>query len=248
VSWVGHASADHRAAVIGLGHVPEPEQKGHLFAVVSAIVVLATIGAAAYGLGWFSSAPKQPKETPAVATTGSSAPIAAPAPQGSAAVTPSEPLPEISEVVIDSAPPGATIVALPDHTTIGQTPHTLTLLGSATVRRYKLALAGYADVTIDVIPNKATVELKPRLVRAQAAAESSVDPRKPRATPTAVNPNPSTAVTKPDVSTAVTKPDVSTAVTKPDTAPTEKPAAPSDEDDAPEPAEPPKPATEPTPP
>jgi serine/threonine protein kinase len=77
VSWIGSAESlaemakvkESSAALIGLGPVPEPEQKGHAFAIVSAIFVLAIIGVGAYALGWFGSS----KETPA-ATSGSGAP------------------------------------------------------------------------------------------------------------------------------------------------------------------------------
>jgi hypothetical protein len=154
-----------------------------------------------------------------------------------------------SEVTIDSVPRGATIVALPENKPIGKTPYSVTLPGSTSPRHYKLVLAGYDDMAFDVTPAKATVELKPELVRAVGgAAPSGQDSRPSRPTPTgATQPDTSTAVTRPDTSTAVTKPDTSTAVTKPDTSatPEVKPEPTPDNGTVPAPAEPPKPAPDP---
>jgi serine/threonine protein kinase len=70
VSWIGSAEsladlakAQEPAAVIGLGPVPEPAQKGHAFAIVSAIVVLAIIAGGAYALGWFGKSKDETSAT-----------------------------------------------------------------------------------------------------------------------------------------------------------------------------------------
>jgi hypothetical protein len=137
-----------------------------------------------------------------------------------AAPASNEVLPEVSEIVLDSTPRGATILALPDGTSLGKTPFTLTVVGSATRRQYKLSLAGYDDVTIDVTPSKARIEMKQPLVRSGGRKAAS-----PTATATPSTPpssDPSTAVTRPDTSTAVTRPDTSP-VTEPDTSPVTTP-------------------------
>jgi serine/threonine protein kinase len=241
-SWVGSAAeVERRASVIELGRPPEPQQKGHVFAIVSAIAVLGVIAGAAYALGWFGGGEK--REHPPIATAGSNVPAAAP---GAQVVAPPEPLPP-TEVVIDSVPPGATIIALPDQTTIGKTPYTLTVERNAEPRHFKLVLAGYADTTVDVVADQPKVELKPRLSRALPGA-ANTDVQKPKTTQV-TKPETSTAVTKPDTSSAVTKPDTSSAVTKPDTSETkpEKPPQPANDGDAPKPPEPAKPPEQPKP-
>jgi hypothetical protein len=244
-SWFGSAAdlaeIEQRAQMVSLGPVPEHKQKGHVFAIVSAIVVLGLIGAGAYALGWFGGDNKPVEKPQPVATKddlGAHPPVGQPT-TPAPTTPPAESLPEISEVVIDSAPAGATIVALPDNTTVGKTPHTLTLLGSATVRHYKLVLAGHEELTLDVTPNKAKIELKPKLVRTGAAPKTN-----PRPVPVPAPPStapPSTApVTKPESSMPVTKPDspAPAPTPAPAPAPAEPPTAPAtDGDESGEPAE-----------
>ena len=107
VSWIGSAESladmakvKEPTELIGLGPVPEPAQKGHAFAIVSAIVVLAIIAGGAYALGWFG------KKSETAATSGS----------GSAATA----SPEVS---VDAAPaPTPTPTTKPDDVAAKPTP------------------------------------------------------------------------------------------------------------------------------
>jgi serine/threonine-protein kinase len=241
--WTGSIE-EPPALHVALGPVPEHNPKGTIFAIVSGVFVLGTIAIAAFALGWFDGSPK--KSDPAAAGSAAGSAASQPPEPGvpGAPVDPRQPLPETADLVIDSSPQGASIFAQPSNTVIGKTPFTVTVIGSATARHYKLSLAGYEDMTVDVVPNKARVEVKPQLVRTSAAGGVKATPRDTATTTTTTTTthtagDSSTAVTKPDLSTAVTKPDM-TPVTTPEKAPEQKPdptPTPTPDDDK-EPAEP----------
>jgi len=226
LSWVGDVSLlDPPVGAVSLGPVPESGQGGHTMAIVSGIVALALVGGAVWFFGFRGG---DAKVNP-VATVGSAVPVAAPAPTPTSTPTPTPApaadLPEISEVTIESTPPGATIISLPDNATVGKTPHTLTLMGSGQARTYKLVLAGHDELTFDVTPNQATIASKNKLVRTG---------RKAPTTPT--EPTAPTTPTQPDTSTAVTRPDTTEPAPAPTPAPTPAPApapAPEPEPEAP---------------
>jgi len=235
VSWIGSsASGEGPAAMITLGPTPDPESKGHhAAAIIAGIFVLGTIAAVAYFLGWFGGNKKSATEAPVA--TAPVAPAAVPeqvTPPPTPVEPPStEPLPDVSEIVIDSSPRSASIIALPDNVTVGKTPYTLTVTGSAMPRHYKLVLAGYDEMAVDVTPNKPKLTIKPTLVRTGAARPPTPTAPTPK-TDTKTQPAADSAVTKPDTSTAVTKPDTTTPTPPPPTPEPEKPA-PDEPDDPP---------------
>ena len=221
VSWVGNAAEP--AKVVTLGPVPEPEQKGMAMAIVAGLVVIAAIAGGAYALGWFGGGDDKDK-------------VVTPAGSGSGSAT----APSTTSIIMDSSPQGASIIALPGTTIVGHTPSTVTIPSSDTMRQFKLVLDGYEEMTIDVVPNQARIELKPEMPRVGGAPVTPTPEVKP---PVRGGTVPTTQVTMPtgNTSTAVTKPDTSTAVTKPDTSTVETPTqTPTPPTPTPTPPPPPK--------
>jgi len=207
-------------------------------AIIAGVFVVAAIAGGAYALGWFGGGDSKTK-------------VVEPSKDGSATA------PSTTAITMDSIPPGASIIALPGTTIVGHTPSTVTIPSSETVRQFKLVLEGYEEITLDIVPNQAKMELKPELVKmgGSAATPETKTPEtktpETKTTPvrgggsTTNTTNTTNTNTKPDTSGAVTKPDTSTAVTKPDTGAVETP--PKEEPKPEPPKEEPKPEPKPDP-
>jgi serine/threonine-protein kinase len=196
---------------------------------LAALFVLAGGGAAAYfALRGQGSAPE-------VATGSAGAAIATP---GSAAPPPPPPppaapkLPDQAELVLDSVPHGAAVTDLSINKPIGKTPLHYSVSGSKTARQFAFHLHGYGDTTVELVPDRATIEFVEKLERGAAAAK--VVHVVPDATIKPAVASGSGAVTKPDTgqSGAVTKPDTGQP-DKPDKAP-DKPDKKPDKPDKPD--------------
>jgi hypothetical protein len=144
--------------------------------------------------------------------------------------TPPTPLapavPEQVSITVTTDPKGAKVIDDANPSTVwGTTPTTFSIPGSTTPRRFRLALKGYGETTLELIPNRATIELNQKLVKGAKPAVVVTQPAPPPASPIAGTP-----VTRPaDTTTApvTTSPPAQTGSATP--AATEpKPAPPSE--------------------
>ncbi len=206
-AWTGNLRVPETAAE------PPPPPKSKLPLVVGTLVVLGAGGAGAFfltrGDGNVANGTGSVATLPAVgsAIAGS----AVPAGSGSAATTPPPPepkLPEMAELVLDSKPPGATVTDLVTKQAIGKTPFHYKLAGSKTPHQFAFHLHGYADSTVELVPDQDHVPYTETLVKGAGTAVVVV--HKP---PEGSGAAGSGAVTHPDAG----------AVTHPDTEPTLKP-------------------------
>jgi serine/threonine-protein kinase len=206
-AWTGNLSVPEIA--------DEPDRKpgkSKLPLIVGAVVLLGGgIAAAVIAIGGKSAPSGQGS---AVAAGSGSAEVAS----GSADVTPPPPpppvdvLPATVQIKVDSTPGGALVVdASDDKITYGTTPATFSIPGSETPRRFKLVLKGYGDSTVELVPNRASIEFNQPLTKGTKATTAKLPD-------TVSKPEPgTTAVVKPDPgTTAVVKPDPGTATVKPD--------------------------------
>ncbi len=191
--------------------------------VLATLAVLAGGGVAAYFALRSGSAPEV-----AAGSAGSAIVVAGSAAPGSAAPSPPPPpppaapkLPDQAELVLDSVPHGATVTDLSIDKPIGKTPLHYSVTGSKTARQFAFHLHGYGDTTIELVPDRATIEFVEKLERGASAAK--VVHVVPDATIKPATPTASGAVTKPDTGQ-------SGAVTKPDTGQPDTPAKPDKPD------------------
>ncbi|MGE5187349.1 MAG: serine/threonine-protein kinase [Acidobacteriota bacterium] len=151
----------------------------------------------------------------------------APAPPTPAPPKPAAPeLPELARLSLDSTPPGATVTDLASGKPIGKTPLQYSVPGSKTPRQFAFHLHGYADTTVELVPDRDAIAYVEKLVKGTTAGAAVVHvvPVSDATVKAGSAGNAQTgAVTKPDTgeSGAVTRPDTtgpSGTVTKPDTA------------------------------
>jgi hypothetical protein len=135
---------------------------------------------------------------------------------------PTPAVPELSELVLDSVPAGATVTDSATKQSY-RTPIHLKVKGSTTPRQYAFHLHGYQDATVELVPDQARVPHTEKLVRGTGAA----------------------IVSRPDTGSgsAVAHPDAGSAVTRPATGSASAPARP----DAGAPAHPPEDDCDPDP-
>jgi len=124
-----------------------------------------------------------------------------------------DPVPAQVEIVFASEPRGAVVTDLANDRVLGPTPQRFKVAGSTAPRQFKFTLKGYADSTVELVPNRALIEYTETLHRGVTK-------------PNAVSKVPDPAIQKPgDLDTtepAGKKPD-DTAVTTPGDAPVTKP-------------------------
>ena len=82
-------------AVVTLGPIPEPEQKGTMFAIIAGLVVVGALVSGAFLLGWFDGSPKAKKSEPMMGSAVGS---------GAAAPTPAVATPTPAPVAVEPAP------------------------------------------------------------------------------------------------------------------------------------------------
>jgi serine/threonine protein kinase len=157
--------------------------------------------------------------TPSTAATGSAVASGSPGSAQEAASPPPPPppvaLPEFAKLALDSTPHGATVTDLSTGKVLGKTPLQSSLAGSKTPRQFAFHLQGYADTTVELVPDHETITYSETLVR---GANTGTAPVHVVADP---------AIHKPDTASpgAVTKPDVDTTVTRPQVEPGKPPDA-----------------------
>jgi serine/threonine protein kinase len=138
------------------------------------------------------------------------------------------PLPDMAKISLDSTPHGATVTDLTTNKAIGKTPLHYSLAGSKTPRQFVFHLRGFSDTTVELVPNRATIEYSETLQKGAAGSvvvHKVTDPVL-KAVPLAG----SAAV--PDLGGAVTKPEAGSAEVNPETKPPE--VKPPPKDDCPE--------------
>jgi serine/threonine protein kinase len=108
---------------------------------------------------------KQAEAPVAMAQADAAAPVALPPPPPA-----QEPALAEALITIDSTPHNAQIVDLATNKSIGKTPLTFKLPGSRTPRRFQLALAGFQDVTVELVPDAPKQTFNEKLVKAVASS------------------------------------------------------------------------------
>jgi eukaryotic-like serine/threonine-protein kinase len=124
-------------------------------------------------------------ETPAPAPAAAPPTIAAATPVDAAPAATTAALPE-SLITIESTPRDANIVDLTTNESIGKTPLTFRLKGSHDPRRFQLALAGYQDLIVELVPDSPKQVFAKKLVKVVAG----VKPQRPGSTIAAPPPPP----------------------------------------------------------
>ncbi len=161
--------------------------------------------------------------------TGSADVAPTPTPTPTPPPTPEPALPAMVTIKLDSTPRGALVVdAANSSVTYGKTPATFTVPGSKDPRQFKFVLKNHGDATVELIPNRETIEFTQTLTKgATAAVVTKVpDPALKTGIPVgggtpAGSGSGAMTTTKPDPA-VTTKPDPAT-TTKPDPAITTKP-------------------------
>jgi eukaryotic-like serine/threonine-protein kinase len=128
------------------------------------------------------------RAAPPAASPRTSAPAAAPRPPPAPpppadAATATAPTDAVAlaeaQITIDSTPHAAQVVDLATNQPIGKTPLTFKVPGSQAPRRYQLVLAGYQEVTVELVPDTPKQIFNERLVKAVAGGGAK-PPRTPR--------------------------------------------------------------------
>jgi eukaryotic-like serine/threonine-protein kinase len=107
-------------------------------------------------------------DMPAKESTPSAAPPIAAVTPADAAPAAAAALPE-SLITIESTPRDASIIDLTTNQAVGKTPLTFKLKGSHEPRRFQLALAGYQDLIVELVPDSPKQVFAKKLVKVAAA-------------------------------------------------------------------------------
>ncbi len=169
--------------------------------VVGILAVLGAGGAIAFVMATRKTA------EPGVGS-GSTAPIvavvadAAPPPPPPDAAPPAIVLPDLAEIHLDSIPHGADVFDTTNNRIAGKTPLGFKIPGALGSRQFILKKAGYSDMVIELIPNRALIEYSEKLVKGAAGTVVTKHVPDPPV-------GPGSAVVKPDAidaGVALTKP------------------------------------------
>ncbi len=98
--WTANLANVDEAQAVTLGPMPEAQQKGMMFAIVSGLVVVGTIVGAAFLLGWFDGSASKSKPAPSAAGSAAAGPAPTPAP----IAAPSPPAPAPAKATVEAAP------------------------------------------------------------------------------------------------------------------------------------------------
>jgi serine/threonine-protein kinase len=181
---------------------PRPGRSKLVFVLGGLLVVAAGAVAAVLVMrgGTKSGGAGEGSGSATLGAAGGSQAIAAVTPDAAVVEPPPLPAPpEWSTITIESTPKGAKVIDLSTKTDLGTTPRTFKLKGSHTPRQFSLALRGYGEVIVELVPNQDKLKHTETLVKGAG-------------TVTRVPDRGSGAVTRPDTgSGTVTRPDTGSA-------------------------------------